>query len=156
MNEFKFGDLATVTKLNKRVVVMADQGDSDNVYISEGEGYKTYHMPAHELTLIARPQAWVSLPDEYPEPMVHVNLCVHEKNPSSKYVITALWVPPNSISADDFCWDGYDIPEDENGDCWTPSGWYEKSNDANDYLCCLINQDITATHWMPIPEPPKP
>ncbi len=94
MSDFKFGDLAAVTKLNKRVVVMADQGDGSNIYISEGEGHRTYFMPSDELTLISHHYQWIELKDEWPEVEVSV-LVFDARNPNIEPEIDYLSCHPS-------------------------------------------------------------
>lgn len=41
---------------------------------------------------------------------------------------------------------------DEEGNCFTPEGWYEIIDNWNDYSAVHINYE--PTHWTPLPNPP--
>lgn len=100
--------------------------------------------------LIEEKPCWIPVTERLPENGVHVLLSC--KCGSGAYVCDGFHTEKYSTPTQFY----EDIDADYNEDTdeyYFPEGWWEVVKNWDDYSCVAI--EVTVTHWMPLPEPPK-
>jgi len=67
---------------------------------------------------------------------------------------TAIW-----LVVDGECYIGYCDPARpclQDDDVWITKACVRRRDDAADEICGCYGHHVSPTHWMPLPEPPKP
>lgn len=99
---------------------------------------------------------WISVKDRLPDNINNV-LCLTNTLGKRPIQFIGSYTKGHEIAYYDEDYDGeYDPIEDKDGQLYLKPGWYECEeqirSDFDEYW--IIRDNVT--HWMPLPEPPKP
>lgn len=104
---------------------------------------------------LTQPGGWISVEDGTPEAEKEVRMCCVTST-GYRYQCQGFYIPPGTHLEDSrYTWDRELCKEydDEQGDYLVRPGFYETVHNRDEY--CGIWIRGKATHWAPLPEPPK-